>query len=137
MKNENITIDLHIHTDNSDGCHSIKEVLQIAEDLRNDNDVRLGIISITDHDDIRALKEIESNKELHAIYGGIIIPGVELSFVYNNGLYDVLGYGIDLKVIDKFLNRYSEEEKINFQRDILKEFKQVCDENRNSLFKRY
>ncbi len=49
MASEN-RIDLHIHTNHSDGTDSVEELLRKAENKK------LEIISITDHDQIGAYK---------------------------------------------------------------------------------
>ena len=52
-------IDLHIHTNNSDGTDTVEELLKKAQDLK------LEYISITDHDTCKAyekLKEIDIPK---------------------------------------------------------------------------
>ena len=49
-------IDLHIHTNHSDGTDSVEELLHKAEEKK------LEIISITDHDQIGAYIEIEKIK---------------------------------------------------------------------------
>jgi len=46
-------IDLHVHTNHSDGTDSLEELLKNAEKAK------LEVISITDHDSIDAYLEIE------------------------------------------------------------------------------
>lgn len=87
-------IDLHIHTNNSDGFFSVKEVLDMAKKMG------LSIISITDHDSVQAYYDI-IEKDLS--FKGKIIPGVELSFAHNGRFLDILGYGIDIDVIKQWL----------------------------------
>ena len=114
-------VDLHIHTNFSDGTYTIQQVLEIAEKLRKS--LGLGVIAITDHDDVRAL-----HCDLSA-YKGIIVPGVELSFARGGYLYDVLGYGIDAKKMDKFLNRLTHDDKVAAQTRIMRDFMTVCEKN--------
>lgn len=64
-------IDLHIHTTYSDGADSLIEVLKKAE---NNN---LDYISITDHDNCNAYKELEF-LDVKKYYTGKIIPGIEI-----------------------------------------------------------
>ena len=85
-------IDLHLHTNYSDGTDSMKEL------LINANKNNLDVISITDHDSIDAYKELE-NKELRNFFNGKILVGVELKVYYNGIPMEVLGYGIDYKKI--------------------------------------
>lgn len=56
-------IDLHIHTNCSDGTDTVEEVLKKAEKLK------LKYISITDHDNCNSYKQIEKG-----IFHGKIIP---------------------------------------------------------------
>ena len=119
------TIDLHIHTTYSDGTHSVSEVLEMAEALREKLD--LQVISITDHDSVGAYQELKS-KEIRNLYQGKIIGGVELSFNLNNRLYDLLGYGINIGKMLELLNiRADEKKRIERENSILSEFLAVCD----------
>ena len=81
-------IDLHMHTNNSDGTDSTEEILLNAE--KN----KLNIISITDHDSIEAYYDIEKNN-LRNLYSGKIIVGAELKTHYNKVPIEVLAYGVD------------------------------------------
>jgi len=85
-------VDLHLHTNYSDGTDTVKELLVNAE---NNN---LDIISITDHDSIDSYYEIE-NSEIRNLFKGKIIVGTELKTYYNGVPIEVLGYGIDYKKI--------------------------------------
>lgn len=106
-------IDLHIHTNYSDGTDSLKELLKKAENQK------LEIISITDHDQVDAYYELE-NKDIREIFKGKIIPGVELKAFYNGIPVEVLGYGIDYKKI-KIKNRNI----YDIQTDSLERFKEI------------
>lgn len=86
-------IDLHMHTIHSDGTDTVQELLEIAEKQK------LEVISITDHNDIGAYKELEK-KDIRDKFSGKIIPGVEISTSYKNVMIEVLGYGIDYKKIN-------------------------------------
>lgn len=81
-------IDLHIHTNVSDGALSPKEVI----DLAAKNGAR--VIAITDHDTIDAyndeLFDYAESKNM------ILIPGVEISTKTNKCGIHVLGYNFDL-----------------------------------------
>ena len=84
----NNKIDLHIHTNCSDGLLSPYEI--IDEALK----VGVNTISITDHDTVDAYTEklISYAKEKHIK----LIPGVEISTKLNKVGYHVLGYNIDI-----------------------------------------
>ena len=81
-------IDLHLHTNHSDGTDTVTELLEKAEELK------LEIISITDHDTVEAYKELE-NSEIRNKFSGEILPGVEIKAIYDNHNIEVLGYGIN------------------------------------------
>lgn len=109
-------IDLHMHTNHSDGTDSLEEL------LRNAEKAGLELISITDHDSVDAYFELEKNPELRKIYQGKIIIGTELRAMYKKTNIEILGYGIDyhklhIMEVDQFL----------IQEKMLKHFKQVAD----------
>jgi len=85
-------IDLHLHTNYSDGTDTVKELLKNAESQKQD------IISITDHDSVDAYNELE-NIDTRKLFSGKIIVGAELKTFYNGVPMEVLGYGIDYKKI--------------------------------------
>ena len=84
-------IDLHMHTNHSDGTDSVEELLKNAEKKH------LEVISITDHDSIDAYHEIDENPSLRSLYSGTLIVGTELRALYHKHNIEVLGYGIDYK----------------------------------------
>ncbi len=92
-------IDLHIHTNNSDGSEDVVEILKMAENKK------LDYISITDHESINGHFELRkiNTKDY---FSGKIIPGVELKNYYKDRVIDILAYNID---IDKF-KEYLEKE---------------------------
>ncbi len=92
-------IDLHIHTTYSDGADSLIEVLKKADQFK------LEYISITDHDTCKSYEEL-SNLEVNKYYRGKIIPGVEIKCAYNHRLIEILGYYVDTKIINKFMEEY-------------------------------
>lgn len=92
-------IDLHIHTTYSDGSDSLIEVLKKAELLK------LTHISITDHDNCRAYKEL-NNLDVKKYYSGKIIPGIEIKVGYKGRLIEVLGYKIDPFKMQKWADEY-------------------------------
>lgn len=109
-------IDLHMHTIHSDGTDTVEELLQIAEKQK------LEVISITDHNDIGAYKELEKNS-VREKFSGKIIPGVEISTSYKNIMIEVLGYGIDYKKIK--IHKINHE---TIQRKVLQQLKDKAKE---------
>lgn len=92
-------IDIHIHTTHSDGTKTVEEVLKQAEQIG------LDYISITDHENCKAYKEIEE-KNLKQYYHGTLISGVELKAAYKGKIIDILGYGIDIDKIQEWLDDF-------------------------------
>lgn len=110
-------IDLHLHTNHSDGTDSVYELLNNAQKSN------VEVISITDHDTIDAYKEIENNKSLLDLYTGKIIVGAELKAIYKGQNIEILGYGFDY---NKLIIRKVDIEKI--QSENLDHFKTVAKE---------
>ncbi len=81
-------IDLHIHTTYSDGTDNLREILEKCEELK------LDIISITDHDTCLAYKELK-NESTRKLFSGKIINGIEITSTYKNNRIDVLAYNFD------------------------------------------
>lgn len=82
--------DLHTHTLYSDGGLSPGELIKKAKD------VGLNIVGITDHDSVGGLDEaIEEGGNS----GVEVIPGIELSAVYDGNEIHILGYFIDFQSV--------------------------------------
>ena len=80
-------IDMHTHTNYSDGQLSPNELIKLAY-RRN-----IEVLSITDHDTVEGLKNIDYNMpELNHIK---LIPGIELNAKVDKGSMHILGYNID------------------------------------------
>lgn len=92
-------IDLHMHTNYSDGADSLSELLENAEKLK------LDIISITDHDNCKAYKELKK-QEIRNKFSGKIIPGIEIKCAYGKRLIEVLGYNIDTDKMQEWADKY-------------------------------
>ena len=92
-------IDLHLHTNYSDGADSLVEILKKSEELK------LEYISITDHDNCNAYEEL-SKIDVKKYYTGRIIPGIEIKCGYKGRLIELLGYNIDTKIINNFMKQY-------------------------------
>lgn len=115
-------IDLHIHTTNSDGKFTTKEILQKAQEKG------MEIIAITDHDNINAYNDLDKIN-IKEVYDGKIIIGAELAFVYEGKLFDMLGYGLDLEKIknSEIIKRNSDYSTVEKEKNILDKLKKVCD----------
>ncbi len=118
-------IDLHIHTNHSDGTDSVEELLKKAEKSN------IEIISITDHDSVGAYYELEQNPNLRNLYNGKIIVGSEMKTFYNDVSIEVLAYGVDYKKL-----RIHKTDAFKMQNEIIEKYKKIvnelglkCDEN--------
>lgn len=100
-------IDLHTHTSYSDGTSSVIELLENAEKKE------ISVLSITDHNTAMAYEELE-NLDVKKYYSGRIIPGIELNTKILGVPIEILGYGIDYKIINEILKDvYISAEKRN------------------------
>lgn len=101
-------IDLHIHTNNSDGTDTVIQLLNKAESLN------LEYISITDHDNCNAYQELEKIN-ISDYFSGKIIPGIEIKCTYKKRTIEVLGYKINTEKMNNWLREFYKDK----QRDIL------------------
>lgn len=88
-------IDLHIHTQYSDGMYSVPELLRFAENRG------LDVIAFTDHDNLEAnfeIREMKNNNE----FCGRIINGCEIACIYQGKKYEVLAYDFDLDALAEY-----------------------------------
>jgi predicted metal-dependent phosphoesterase TrpH len=102
--------DLHIHTTSSDGLLSPEEVVRWAKVKR------LTAVGITDHDTVNG---ISPAVEASLKYEVEVVPGIELSTLYDEEEIHILGYYIDykadwfLQILEKIQNsRYQRASKI-------------------------
>lgn len=113
-------IDLHIHTNCSDGVFSPIHILEIAEEMK------LQAISITDHDTCEAytiLKDIDVSK----VYSGKLVTGCELRTSYNKIPIEILGYNVNPIVINEWRKKYySEANVLNTKNKNLEKLKLTC-----------
>ncbi|MFC1500958.1 PHP domain-containing protein [Elusimicrobiota bacterium] len=109
-------IDLHVHTNYSDGSLSPQEVVRLAKKLK------ISAISITDHDTVEGIPSaLEEGEKLNVE----IVPGIELSAELNaeeTSEMHILGYYIDWK-----------NKKFN---DSLKKLKQYREERAQKILKK-
>lgn len=110
-------IDLHTHTNHSDGTDSVEKLLLNAEKKK------LEIISITDHDSVDAYYELENNPNLRKLFSGKILPGCEMKTHYKKVPIEVLAYGIDYKKLN-----IHKADIDKMQIDVLEKYKVICDE---------
>ncbi len=89
-------IDLHMHTLHSDGSDSVEDLLTKVQAKG------LKTISITDHNSVGAYIVME-NINVKDFYDGEIIVGIELNTKVLNIPIEILGYGIDYKVMNELL----------------------------------
>lgn len=121
-------IDLHTHTKYSDGTDNVKELLKKA------NDLTLEVISITDHNLCKSYKEMETFN-IKEYFQGKIIVGCEFTTSFNKNIIEILGYGIDYKIINEYMNNYynkkfSNESNFKIYTRLIKkiiELKLICD----------
>lgn len=83
-------IDLHVHSNYSDGELSPDELLKKAYKKN------INVISITDHDSVDGIKNIKKD------YNNLVkvIPGIELSAKSSRGIMHILGYNINIRNSD-------------------------------------
>ena len=120
-------VDMHVHTNHSDGDYSVEKMLEAAEK----NGVKL--LSITDHDTISAYSEFDN------IYikkfSGEIMFGVELTTTYNGEIIEILGYGFDIDKMNDFIcknyDKYEDKQRKQYELIIMEYGKRsfVFDEN--------
>ena len=98
-KNSPHWVDLHLHTNKSDGTLSPTELVKLAASQN------IKTIAITDHDTIDGVEA--------AIREGIkqnvsVVPGIEISSKYTGGTLHILGFGIDIRapLLLKSLNEF-------------------------------
>lgn len=80
-------IDLHTHTNFSDGSYSPTELVELA------NQEKVDILAITDHDTTEGLPEALAASDDLPLE---LIPGIELSAQFQNREMHILGYFINL-----------------------------------------
>lgn len=96
-------VDLHLHTNASDGQYSPTELVNLAREYS------LEVIAITDHDTTDGIREAQEASQISGM--PLVIPGIELSAEDSTGDVHVLGYHIDLE------SAYFEERLAAFRAD--------------------
>jgi len=108
-------VDLHVHTNFSDGTFTPAQTVEKAKELG------FRAIAITDHD---ALDGIDAAAQEGKKLGVEIIPGVELTAYYNKAEIHILGYYIDYKT--QWFRKKMEE----FCRDRIKRAERILEKLR-------
>lgn len=106
-------VDLHSHTNCSDGFHSPIELVYKARNAGID------ILSITDHDSVNAIDEASV---IGRNLGVEIIPGVEISSDLRGAEVHILGYFVDTKNkdLEHYLEFFREERVLRASRIVNK-----------------
>lgn len=104
-------IDLHTHTCCSDGADSVEALLRRAEEMK------LSVLSITDHNTVAAYRGRGISE-----YSGTLIPGVEITCMYQGEVVEVLGYGYRLADMEVELSRHV----LTFAEKQRREFELIC-----------
>ena len=108
--------DLHLHSNNSDGSASIKELVDAVVNSG------IKIFALTDHDNVEGINEIEK----HVPEDTKFIKGIELTCRLHDINCHILGYGINpeqkklTELIDlgKKLRRQKLEKRIKYLKDV-------------------
>ena len=90
----NKLIDLHVHSNISDGTMSPSEVVKLASDRG------VGVMALTDHDTVEGVAEARTAADE---CGMVFIPGIEISAGFRDRDIHILGYFIDTES-EEFLN---------------------------------
>lgn len=105
-------IDLHTHTCHSDGSDSAEELLAKAQASA------VTLLSITDHNTVSAYRT-----DAVRTYRGCLVPGVEITCMYEGEVVEVLGYGFALDRMEEELKNHV----LTFREKQLREFELLCD----------
>lgn len=89
-------IDLHTHTNYSDGADDVLELLKKAEKSK------IEVLSITDHNTCLAYEKLKSIN-IKEYYKGILITGCELRTVIDGYNIEILGYNVNTDMLNEKL----------------------------------
>lgn len=91
-------VDLHLHTNQSDGSDPPERVIERAAELD------FSAVAITDHDTLRGLQKARRAAVIHGIE---LLPGTEISAKFGKREIHILGLGVreDSEVLNKALER--------------------------------
>lgn len=110
-------IDLHTHTNYSDGDLTPYELIKLAIEKK------VGVLAITDHDTLEGIKNINREDRLIKDTGIDIINGIELTAKVLKGRMHILGYDIDIN--DTNLNNKMTKLKDNSINSVLSVMEQI------------
>lgn len=111
-------IDLHIHSNHSDGEKDLIGILKLAEEYH------LDYIAITDHDNIDIYQELKQIS-VSQYYQGKVIPGVEIKVTYQKNPLEILAYCFDIEKLKKS-KWVKKETHIRIQEHRLECYKNIC-----------
>lgn len=115
-KSEKI-IDMHTHTNYSDGDLSPQDLIRLATEKG------ISTLAITDHNTIEGIKHVDRNDSLIMDSGIKIVNGIELSAKLANGRMHILGYDIDLD--NEALNKKMDSLRDNSINSVLSIMEQI------------
>lgn len=108
-------IDLHCHSNFSDGEFAPNTLLKKAENLK------LTYFSITDHNNCFAYENLDTSN-----FSGILIPGVEIATSFEKHIIEVLGYGVNSSEINKW-NRAEKEKEPQYAKIVYDKFVNILE----------
>lgn len=118
-------MDLHIHTNLSDGVKTPIEILNMAQELG------LEYISITDHDNSFAYEKLEG-VNIKEYFTGKLIVGVEIMTCFEGTMIEILGYGVDYHIINEWTRNYYSKKQIDIRdRKLFAKLKSIIQSNSN------
>lgn len=123
-------IDLHVHSNNSDGTLSPARIVELAKAKG------LKAIALTDHDTVAGVSEAIKEGEQKGI---MVIPGIEISADYNGTDLHILGLNVDYK--DKGFNEIVEickKSRVDRNNTIIEKMRRDgIDISKEKLFERF
>jgi len=91
-------IDLHTHTNYSDGTDDVITLLKNAEKAK------VEILSITDHISCKAYEELK-NIDIKQYYTGNLVKGCEFFTIIDGQTVELLGYNINTDIVNEKLSK--------------------------------
>lgn len=110
-------IDLHTHTNYSDGDLSPNDLIKLA------NKHNINVLAITDHNTIEGLLAVDRNNPIIKNGELKLISGIELYTNFSNGKMHILGY--DININNEFLNHKVEDLRDDSVNSVLSIMEQI------------